>query len=87
MICTDDADLYETVRMFRSHGMVRELDDREPRKRSIGTLFRSESRFHLRLSAWNVRSTEINAVMGRSQLKRLDENNRQRDRKSSPFPR
>ena len=24
MVCTDDPDLYETLRMFRSHGMVRE---------------------------------------------------------------
>src|SRR5262245_38695159 len=26
MVCTDDEDFYETVRMLRSHGMVRELD-------------------------------------------------------------
>ena len=26
MICTDDPDLYETLRMLRSHGMVRESD-------------------------------------------------------------
>ena len=24
MVCTDDPDLYEMLRMFRSHGMVRE---------------------------------------------------------------
>jgi CDP-4-dehydro-6-deoxyglucose reductase, E1 len=28
--------------------------------------------------AWNVRSTELNAVIGRSQLKRLDDNNAKR---------
>ena len=26
MVCTNDADLYETVRMMRGHGMVREMD-------------------------------------------------------------
>src|SRR5206468_484474 len=28
MVCTEDEDFYETVRMLRSHGMVRELEDR-----------------------------------------------------------
>src|SRR5207248_3471802 len=26
MVCTNDAELYEAVRMLRSHGLVRELD-------------------------------------------------------------
>ena len=32
MVCTDDADLYETVRMLRSHGMVRELESTSRRR-------------------------------------------------------
>ncbi len=32
MVCTNDADFYETVRMFRSHGMVRELESESRRR-------------------------------------------------------
>jgi len=78
MISTDDPDLYETLRMLRSHGMVREADS-EPLRRS----FREKHPdlnpdFIFALPAYNVRSTEINAVLGRSQLKRLDQNNERR---------
>ena len=78
MICTDDPKLFETLRMLRSHGMVREARSAELRD--------SYSRRHPDLNpdfifafpAYNVRSTEMNAVIGRSQLKRLDENNKLR---------
>ena len=32
MVCTNDADFYETVRMLRSHGMVRELESESRRR-------------------------------------------------------
>src|SRR6185312_16768557 len=78
MICTNEPQLYETVRMLRSHGMVREAKS--------GDLKNSYSSRHADLNpdfifafpGYNVRSTEINAVIGRSQLQRLDENNRLR---------
>jgi CDP-4-dehydro-6-deoxyglucose reductase, E1 len=78
MISTDDSNLYEMLRMLRSHGMVRESDS-EPLKQS----FREKHPdlnpdFIFAFPAFNVRSTEINAVLGRSQLKRLDQNNEQR---------
>ncbi|MHC4184352.1 MAG: DegT/DnrJ/EryC1/StrS family aminotransferase [Planctomycetota bacterium] len=60
MVCTNDDDLYETVRMLRSHGMVREASNAKTRQK------------HARENPGN---TEIGAVLGRSQLKRLDENN------------
>jgi CDP-6-deoxy-D-xylo-4-hexulose-3-dehydrase len=78
MVSTDDADLYEIVRMMRSHGMVRELDDRG-RKEEFWEYYPDlNPDFIFAFPAWNVRSTEINAVLGRAQLKRLDENNRKR---------
>lgn len=78
MICTNEPQLYETVRMLRSHGMVREAKS--------GDLKNSYSSRHADLNpdfifafpGYNVRSTEINAVIGRSQLKRLDQNNKLR---------
>ena len=78
MISTDDPNLYQTVRMLRSHGMVREADS-EPVKRSYCEKHPDlNPDFIFAFPAYNVRSTEINAVLGRSQLKRLDQNNERR---------
>ncbi|HJT76059.1 MAG TPA: aminotransferase class I/II-fold pyridoxal phosphate-dependent enzyme [Gemmataceae bacterium] len=78
MICTDDADLYETVRMLRAHGLVRELDS-DSRKRELADEYPDlNPEFIFACPGYNVRSTEINAVIGRSQLRRLDDNVRRR---------
>ena len=78
MISTDDPNLYETLRMLRSHGMVREADS-ELLKRSFRVKHPDlNPDFIFAFPAYNVRSTEINAVLGRSQLKRLDQNNERR---------
>jgi CDP-6-deoxy-D-xylo-4-hexulose-3-dehydrase len=78
IISTDDPDLYEMLRMLRSHGMVRE---------SKNNLLKADYRekypdlnpdFIFAFPAYNVRPTELNAVLGRAQLKRLDANNRRR---------
>jgi CDP-6-deoxy-D-xylo-4-hexulose-3-dehydrase len=85
MVCTDDPALYETLRMFRSHGMVRESRS-EDLKRSYKERFLDlNPDFIFAFPAYNVRSTEINAVIGRSQLKRLDENNAIRRRNLDLF--
>ena len=85
MVCTNDSRLYETVRMMRSHGMVREatsaeLQDQYKRRHSD-----LNPDFIFAFPAYNVRSTEINAVLGRNQLKRLDANNRIRTRNLLQF--
>ncbi len=78
MVCTDDADLYEMVRMLRSHGLVRDLDS-DSRKREFADEYPDlNPDFIFACPGFNVRSTEINAVLGRSQLKRLDDNVRRR---------
>ncbi len=74
MVCTNNADLYEMVRMLRSHGLVRELDSIS-RKREVADEYSDlNPDFIFACPGYNVRSTEINAVIGRSQLKRLDAN-------------
>ena len=78
MISTNDSDLYETLRMLRSHGMVRESSSDELRQSYAEKHPDLNPDFIFAFPAYNVRSTEINAVMGRSQIKRLDENNRLR---------
>jgi len=78
MISTNDADLYEALRMLRSHGMVRESGS-ETLKSSYTQKYPDlNPDFIFAFPAYNVRSTEINAVLGRAQLKRLDQNNERR---------
>ena len=78
MVCTDDDNLYETVRMLRSHGMVRESKSAAVREEYTSRYPDLNPNFIFAYPAWNVRSTELNAVIGRSQLKRLDDNNAKR---------
>jgi CDP-6-deoxy-D-xylo-4-hexulose-3-dehydrase len=75
MISTNDERLYETLRMLRSHGMVRESKSVELKQRYREAYPDLNPEFIFAFPGYNLRSTEINAVIGRSQLKRLDENN------------
>jgi len=76
MICTNDDTLYETVRMLRSHGMVREATSAEVKRSYAEKHPDLNPDFIFAFPAYNVRPTEIGAIIGRSQLKRLDGNNR-----------
>jgi len=78
MVCTDDGHFYQACRMLRSHGMVREADSPAFRKKWEDASPDLNPKFIFAWPTGNFRSTEINAVIGRSQLKRLDENNRRR---------
>jgi CDP-6-deoxy-D-xylo-4-hexulose-3-dehydrase len=78
MVSTADPELYATLRMLRSHGMVRESDSAEGKRRFTEAHPDLTPDFIFALPGFNVRSTELNAVMGRSQLRRLDENNARR---------
>lgn len=75
MVCTNDRDLYEVVRMLRSHGMVREATSDELKRSYVEKHPDLNPDFIFAFPAYNVRPTEIGAIIGRSQLKRLDENN------------
>jgi CDP-6-deoxy-D-xylo-4-hexulose-3-dehydrase len=74
MVCTDDEEVYETVRMMRSHGLVRELDSYARKEDYWEAHPDLNPDFIFAYPAWNARSTEINAIIGRSQLRRLDAN-------------
>lgn len=85
MISTNDESLYEILRMLRSHGMVRESYSEEL-KRSYWEKYPDLSPdFIFAFPAYNLRSTEINAVIGRSQLRRLDESNKIRSENLALF--
>jgi len=75
MVCTNDEMIYETMRMFRSHGMVRESTNVEIKQKFVHENLDLSPDFIFAYPAYNVRNTEIGAVLGRSQLKRLDQNN------------
>jgi CDP-6-deoxy-D-xylo-4-hexulose-3-dehydrase len=85
MVCTDDADLFEMVRMFRSHGMVRESTSPAVKDGYRERHPDLNPDFIFAFPSYNVRSTEINAVIGRHQLPRLDANNRIRSRNLDIF--
>ncbi|WP_404360876.1 DegT/DnrJ/EryC1/StrS family aminotransferase [Methylotuvimicrobium sp. KM1] len=73
MICSNDPEVYQQARMLRSHGMVREANDQNLRDTYINENPELNSDFIFAYPAYNVRNTEIGGIMGRNQLKRLDE--------------
>ena len=75
MVCTNDEKLYQVCRMLRSHGLVRETTNEELSQSYIHNYPELNPEFIFAYPAYNMRNTEIGAVLGRNQLKRLDENN------------
>jgi CDP-6-deoxy-D-xylo-4-hexulose-3-dehydrase len=78
MVCTSDPQVYQQVRMLRSHGMVREASDASLRAAYQSEFPEVNPEFIFAYPAYNMRNTEIGGILGRSQLKRLDENVRRR---------
>lgn len=72
MICTNDEDVYQETRMLRSHGMIREASDATVKQKYVKSFPELHSDFIFAFPAYNVRNTEIGAIMGLEQLKRLD---------------
>lgn len=85
MVSTNDASLYQVVRMLRSHGMVREATDDELKSSYFKKYPDLNPDFIFAYGGYNMRPTEINAIIGRSQLKRLDKNNLVRTRNLELF--
>tara|TARA_A100001015_G_scaffold317415_2_gene434345 strand:+ start:2824 stop:3999 length:1176 start_codon:yes stop_codon:yes gene_type:complete len=73
MVSTNDAEIYETLRMLRSHGMVREAAFQETKDRYEAENPELNPKFIFAFPAYNMRNTEIGGILGRAQLKRLDE--------------
>jgi len=74
MVCTNDPEIYQQVRMLRSHGMVREANDLDIRSDYQQKYPELNPDFIFAYPAYNMRNTEIGGILGRSQLKRLDKN-------------
>ena len=73
MLCTNDPIVYEQARMLRSHGMLRESQDDDLKKKIISMNPELNSDFIFMYPAYNLRNTEIGGILGISQLERLDE--------------
>lgn len=85
MVCTNDPDVYQMARMLRSHGMTREATDESLKQQHIEDNPDLSGNFIFAYPSFNFRGTEIGAVLGRSQLKKLDENNEKRKRNFRVF--
>jgi len=71
MVCTNNKDLYELMRMKRSHGMARESSP-ERFQQYIKENPDISKQFLFMTDGYNFRNHEVCAVLGLSQLKRLD---------------
>ena len=78
MICTNDRKVYEIIRMMRSHGMLRESKSNSLKNKIIKKYKNLNKDFIFAYPGYNLRSTEVNAVYGLSQIKKLDQNNKKR---------
>jgi len=78
MICTNDEKFYQICRALRSHGMMREMTNDKMKQEIIDANPDLNPDFIFIRPAHNFRSTEINAVIGLSQIKKLDSNNSHR---------
>jgi CDP-6-deoxy-D-xylo-4-hexulose-3-dehydrase len=69
MISTNDSELYDIMKMKRSHGLARVSDNYDSYIQKNPSI---EKSFLFVSDGYNFRNTEIGAVLGLSQLKRLD---------------
>lgn len=74
MVSTNDLELYEILRMMRSHGMVRESSRQETREEYSNQYPDLNPDFIFSFPAHNMRPNELNGILGLAQLPRLDSN-------------
>ena len=85
MVCTNDKKIYELAKMIRSHGMARESGNKKFEKSIVKKNPQLSPKFIFLHQGYNFRNNEIGAVIGLSQLKRLDKNNNLRTRNLKYF--
>jgi len=71
MVCTDNYEIYQLAKLFRSHGMTREVSQETHDHYYEEGL---NPMFTFGVPGYNMRSTELNAVLGLQQMHRLDFN-------------
>lgn len=78
IVSTNDEHFYQICRALRSHGMLREMTDDGLKHSILKDNTDLNEDFIFIHPAHNFRSTELNAVIGLSQLKKLDIHNQSR---------
>jgi len=73
MVCINDDNANDIVRLFRSHGLTRE-GSQELQDNFVRNYPELNPLFTFAVAGFNVRSTEINAVLGIEQMNRIDSN-------------
>jgi len=74
MVCTNDEEVYHTIRMLRSHGMVRECGNDKLKLAYKLQNPELNPDFIFAHAAYNMRNTELGGILGLSQLPSLTGN-------------
>ena len=85
MVCTNDKNTYEQLRMLRSHGMVRESNCDDTKLDYYKKFPDLNPDFIFAYAGYNLRNTEIGAIIGLNQLLRLDDMVEQRTKNQELF--
>ncbi len=73
MVCTDDEDLHDILVHIRSHGWPRDLaSEKEAQRARKRDIIEFNRPFTFYYPGFNVRSTDLNAHIGLSQMRRID---------------
>ncbi len=74
MVCTDDKELYDMLKMVRAHGWSRNVDDKKKQELKLSSKvddFHDMYTFYY--LGYNLRPTEINGIIGIEQVKHIPE--------------
>lgn len=85
MVCTNDERIYNTIRMLRSHGMVRECGNETMKANYKEQNPELNSDFIFAHAAYNMRNNELGGILGLNQLPNLDQNVILRNRNHERF--
>ena len=85
MVCTNSKEIYEIIKILRSHGMLRESGNKKIERKLINKYKHLSPKFIFMYPSLNFRNNEIGAVIGINQLKNLNKNNLLRTRNFKLF--
>jgi len=85
MICTNSKEVDNYMKSIRSHGFLREINDKKLKKNTLSKYKDLNSKFIFLYPGFNFRNTEIGAIIGISQLKKLNKNIALRNRNNKYF--
>ena len=86
MVCTNDKAVYDMLKQLRSHGWDRDLDtERQQELRKEWGVDDFSALYTFYVPGFNVRSTDLQAVIGMGQLQKVDEMIAQRNKNFQLF--